>query len=195
MKIYPTLLAGTWLIDLRPAHDERGFFARTFCQDTLRNNGLETEFPQHSVSYSHRRGTIRGMHFQRAPHEEVKLVRCMQGAVYDVVLDLRPDSPSFMRWEAFEISAQNRRQLYVPKGCAHGFQSLTDDVEMSYMISTRYAPGAADGVRYDDPAFGISWPLSPTILSERDQTWADYGPLRVRAPLSGSRSKPEHQHA
>ncbi len=183
MRFLPTSVAGARLIEMQPSRDERGFFGRTFCADTLQMNGLENQFIQHSLSFSKLRGTIRGMHFQRTPHEETKLVRCLSGKVWDVILDLRPTSPTYMQWDAFELSRENRRQLYVPKGCAHGFQALSDDVEMSYMISTRYSPAAAAGVRHDDPAFGIKWPLPTTVMSERDQTWPDY-----QGPISTSRT-------
>ena len=174
MKFLPTTLHGVWKIALSEYTDERGFFARTFCAETFRSHGLEGNFHQHSLSYSHTRGTVRGMHFQIAPHSEVKLVRCQRGTVYDVLLDLRPESPTFRKWEAFELSGENRHQLYVPKGYAHGFQSLTDDAEVSYLISGSYAPKAASGVRHDDPAFGIIWPLPVTALSEKDRIWLDF---------------------
>ena len=154
MKFLPTRFDGAWAIALTEHPDERGFFARTFCAGTLRGRGLECNFPQHSMSYSSRRGTLRGLHFQRTPHAEVKVVRCLKGAVFDVLVDLRQGSPTFRQWQAFELSTGNRLSLYVPKGFAHGFQSLTDDVEMSYLISETYVPSAASGVRYDDPAFG-----------------------------------------
>ena len=174
MQFLPTIFEGAWTIGLSELADERGFFARTFCAETLRKRGLEQHFPQHSMSQSARRGTVRGMHFQRAPHTEVKLVRCLRGAVFDVLVDLRPDSATFCRWQAFELSAANRLQLYVPKGFAHGFQSLTDDAEVSYLISKTYVPAAADGVRFDDPAFGIAWPLPVTAMSDKDRNWPDF---------------------
>ena len=174
MKFRPTTLQGAWLLALTEFSDERGFFARTFCADAFRAKGLEGDFPQHSMSFSHERGTVRGMHFQSAPHAEVKLVRCLSGAIHDVLLDLRPDSPSFQKWEAFELTAANRHQVYVPKGFAHGFQALSDNVEVSYLISEPYAPKAASGVRHDDPTFAIAWPLPVTALSEKDRAWPDF---------------------
>ncbi len=177
MKFLPTKFDGAWRIALDELTDERGFFARTFCAETLRDQGLESQFPQHSMSYSRQRGTLRGMHFQRAPFAEVKLVRCVRGKIWDVLLDLRPQSPTFRKWQAFELSAANRLQLYVPKGFAHGFQALTADVEVSYLISEPFAPDAADGVHYDDPAFAITWPLPVTALSEKDRNW----PVLARA--------------
>ena len=177
MKFLPTNFDGAWCIALNELTDERGFFARTYCADTLREHGLESQFPQHSMSYSRQRGTLRGMHFQRAPYAEVKLVRCVRGTIWDVLLDLRPQSPTFCKWQAFELSAANRLQLYVPKGFAHGIQALTADVEVSYLISEPFEPDAADGVRYDDPAFSITWPLPVTALSEKDRNW----PVLARA--------------
>ena len=176
MKLFPTTLDGAWLIEMLELRDERGFFARTFCAGFLRSAGLESMFPQHSMSATVRRGAVRGLHFQTAPAAEVKIVRCLKGAIWDVMVDLRPDSPTFCRWEAFELSADNRRQLYVPKGFAHGFQSLVDNVEVAYLISEYYAPDAASGVRYDDPAFGIAWPLPITTMSAKDRSWADFKP-------------------
>ena len=175
MKFLPTKFAGAWTIALTELPDDRGFFARTFCADALRARGLECNFPQHSMSYSGRRGTLRGLHFQRTPHAEVKIVRCLQGSVWDVLVDLRPESPTLCQWQAFELSAANRHQLYVPKGFAHGFQALTGDVEMSYRISENYVPAAAAGVRFDDPAFGITWPLPVTAISEKDRSWPVFG--------------------
>ena len=174
MKFRPTKFDGAWVIALTELGDERGFFARTFCSETLRSRGLASHFPQHSVSYSSRRGTLRGLHFQRAPHAEVKIVRCLRGAVWDVIVDLRPEAPTFLQWQAFELTAENRLQLYVPKGFAHGFQSLTADAEVSYMISELFVPDAASGVRFDDAAFGISWPLPVSVMSGKDRTWPNF---------------------
>jgi dTDP-4-dehydrorhamnose 3,5-epimerase len=169
-----TGLHGAWLVDPMPARDERGSFSRLFCARAFAERGLETHFVQHSVSHSRRMGTLRGLHFQLEPHAEVKLVCCQKGSICDVILDLRDDSATFGRWQAFALSAENRRLLYIPKGFAHGFQSLQDDVEVSYMISAFYAPDAACGIRYDDPAFAITWPLPPTAMSERDRGWPDF---------------------
>jgi dTDP-4-dehydrorhamnose 3,5-epimerase len=159
---------------LEPVADERGFFARTFCVQEFEAQGLETRFVQHSTSLTVRQGSVRGMHFQRAPHEEVKLVRCAKGAVHDVLIDLRPGSPTYRRWESYELTAENRRQLYVPAGLAHGFQTLMPDTEVGYLISAFYAPAAAAGVRYDDPAFGIRWPLPVADISAKDRAWPDF---------------------
>src|SRR5215831_10633675 len=176
MHFHPTTLKDAWLIDLQPARDERGFFARTFCLHEFSAHGLETSFPQHSISVSPRRGTLRGMHFQREPHAEVKLVRCSSGAIWDVIIDLRPESLTFRRWYGAELSDQNGRQFYIPRGFAHGFQTLTDDVQVNYLISEPYAPDAASGVRYDDPSFEIAWPLPVTTISEKDLHWPSFLP-------------------
>jgi dTDP-4-dehydrorhamnose 3,5-epimerase len=174
MRFEATNLAGAWLIVPEPVSDERGFFARTFCVRELAEHGLETEFVQHSASVSLKRGTLRGMHFQREPHGEVKIVTCVKGAILDVIVDLRPASPTFRRWRGFELTDENRHRLYIPKGFAHGFQTLTDNVEVGYLISAFYEPSAASGVRHDDPAFGIEWPLPVTAISEKDKGWADF---------------------
>ncbi len=178
MLFQETILAGAWIIELEPVSDHRGFFTRTFCTDEYARHGLETSFLQHSLSGSLTRGTVRGMHFQRPPHEEVKVVTCIKGEVWDVILDLRPDSPTFCRWAGFKLTAENRRRIYIPKGFAHGFQTLSDDAEVSYLISTPYRPESASGVRYDDPAFAIRWPLPVAAISDRDRGWADFSPPR-----------------
>lgn len=165
-------LAGAFVVAPEPARDERGFFARIFCEEEFGRHGLETRFPQSSVSYNARRHTLRGMHFQRAPAEEVKLVRCTAGAIYDVIVDLREGSPTHRRWAAVELSAENRLTLYIPEGFAHGFQTLTDGAEVAYDISRPYTPGLAGGLRYDDPALAIRWPEAPErIMNERDGAW------------------------
>jgi dTDP-4-dehydrorhamnose 3,5-epimerase len=166
-------LFGAWLIHIDPVRDSRGSFARTFCTEEFGARGLEANFVQHSASCSDRKGTLRGMHFQIAPHDEVKLVRCLSGAIWDVIVDLRPDSPTFRQWRGFELSARNGDQLYIPKGFAHGFQTLRDDTQVNYLISALYAPEAASGVRYDDPAFGIAWPLPVSAISEKDLIWPE----------------------
>ena len=174
MQFRPTGLAGVRLIELEPVRDERGFFARTFCTRELAAAGLETGFPQHSLSQTRRAGSVRGMHFQRSPHEEVKLLRCIKGAIHDVLIDIRPGSPTYRRWEAYELTAENRHQLYVPAGVAHGFQTLLPDTEVAYLISAFYAPAAAAGIRHDDPAFAIAWPLPVADISEKDRAWPDW---------------------
>ena len=170
-------LAGAVVLDLEPRHDSRGFFARTWCAREAEAAGLNPRLAQASVSYNKRRGTLRGMHYQEAPHEEAKLVRCTRGAIHDVVIDLRAASPTFGGHFAISLSAENRRMLYVPDGFAHGFQTLEDDTEVCYQISEFYAPSAARGVRWDDPAFGIEWPLPDPILNERDRSYPDFSRL------------------
>lgn len=174
MHFRPTTLSGAWLIDLEPSRDERGFFARTFCVREFAAQGLETSFPQHSTSFSARRGTVRGMHFQRPPHGEVKLVRCLSGSIWDVIIDIRPQSPTFRRWQGFELTAESRTQLYIPSGFAHGFQTLSDDVEVNYLISAEYIPEAAAGICHDDPAFRIDWPLPVSTISDKDRSWPPF---------------------
>ncbi|MEZ5851792.1 MAG: dTDP-4-dehydrorhamnose 3,5-epimerase [Hyphomicrobiaceae bacterium] len=176
MEFRETELADLRVIALSAVRDDRGYFARTYCSETMRRHGLDHAFPQHSVSFSKERGTLRGMHFQLPPHAETKLVRCLNGSIYDVIVDLRPESPTYRKWQGFELSAGDLTMLYVPKGFAHGFQTLTDDVEVAYMISTPYAPDAARGIRYDDPAIGIVWPLPVSVISERDRAWAHLEP-------------------
>ena len=184
MRFEETKLCGAWLIEAEPAHDERGFFARTFCSREYAKRGLTTQFVQNSTSHSNARGTLRGMHFQRAPHAEVKVVSCLRGALWDVIIDLRPESPTYRRWQGFELSAANQRQLYIPAGFAHGFQTLCDDTRAGYLISAFYVPEAAAGVRYDDPAFAIEWPLPVSVISEKDRSWPDFldRPRRWGAP-------------
>lgn len=174
LQFYPTNLRDAVLIQLDRARDKRGFFARSFCVEEFAAHGLETNFPQHSISGSARMGTLRGMHYQRAPHGEIKLVRCTRGAILDVIIDIRTDSPTFRRWQEFELSPVNGRQLYIPKGFAHGFQTLSDDSEVNYLISEPYRPESACGIRHDDPTFQINWPLSVTEISEKDLCWPDF---------------------
>jgi dTDP-4-dehydrorhamnose 3,5-epimerase len=176
MRFLETPLAGARVIEIVPHADPRGFFARTFCRDELVAAGLPGEFMQASVSYNLRRGTLRGMHFQAAPHEEPKLVRCTRGALHDVIIDLRPGSATRCRWFGVELSAENRRTLYVPPGFAHGFQTLVDDTEILYQMAEPYMPGLARGVRWNDPAFGIAWPIADPFMSERDAVYPDYRP-------------------
>src|ERR1019366_2103191 len=174
MRFLETGLEGAWLIDLEPVCDDRGFFSRTFCVKEFATLGLETNFVQHSLSYSATRGTLRGMHFQAPPHGEVKIVECLKGAIWDVIIDIRPQSPSFGQWRSFELNAENRRQLYIPAGFAHGFESLSDDTEVRYLISAFYEPSSSSGIRYDDQAFVIPWPLPVTVISGKDQVWPDF---------------------
>jgi dTDP-4-dehydrorhamnose 3,5-epimerase len=174
MRFTRTEIDGSWLIEPQPAEDARGSFSRVFCEREFAAHGLETRFSQHSVSYTAARGTLRGLHLQRAPHEETKVVACYRGAIFDVCVDLRTNSPTFRKWCGFELSAANRRRLYIPTGCAHGFQTLTDDAEVHYLISAFYSAEAGAGVRYDDPAFGVAWPLPIAAISEKDRVWPDF---------------------
>ena len=162
-------LSGAYLIEIERQEDERGFFARTWCRREFRKQGLETEYVQASVSVNPIRGTLRGLHFQCSPYWEVKIVQCVRGTIYDVILDLRPRSPTFRKWLAVTLSAEARDILYVPTGFAHGFQTLEDDTEVSYLVSTFYVPAAARGIRYDDPALSIDWPIEVTRISEKDR--------------------------
>jgi dTDP-4-dehydrorhamnose 3,5-epimerase len=168
MKFTPAQIPGAYVIDIEPFADERGFFARTWARDEFSAQGLNVDVVQCSLSYNARKGTLRGMHYQTAPHEEAKLVSCPRGSIYDVLVDLRPDSPTFRQWVAEELSAENRRMLYIPEGCAHGYLTLEDDCDVAYQVTADYAPTSARGVRWDDPAFGISWPLRPAIINARD---------------------------
>ncbi len=176
MIFTPTPLAGVYLLGLAQKPDPRGFFARTWCARELAERGLETRVAQCSISYSARRGTLRGMHFQAPPHAEVKLVRCLRGALLDVVIDLRPESPTFCGHVAVELNQENRLAIYVPAGCAHGLQTLVDDTEISYQMSEFYDPELSRGVRWNDPAFGIPWPILPPILLPRDEAYPDFVP-------------------
>jgi dTDP-4-dehydrorhamnose 3,5-epimerase len=175
MRFTRTELQGACVIDLEPIEDARGFFARAWDERELAEEGLETRIAQCNVSYNSRKGTLRGMHLQRPPYEEVKLIRCPRGSLFDVIIDLRPESASYKQWMGVELSADNRRMLYVPRGFAHGFQTLEDDTETFYMVSESYVPGAEAGVRWDDPAFGIEWPLGePNVISDKDRSWPDF---------------------
>jgi dTDP-4-dehydrorhamnose 3,5-epimerase len=171
MTFTETPLAGAYIIDILPIGDERGFFSRTWSADELTRRGLDATLVQCNVAWNRVRGTLRGMHFQRAPYEEVKIVRCTRGALLDVIVDLRRASPTFRRWTSVELTADTRRMLYVPKGFAHGYLTLTDDVEAYYHVSAPYVPEAAGGVAWDDPAFGITWPFAPAVISKRDREW------------------------
>ncbi len=168
MKFIETKLRGAYIIDLERQEDERGFFARTFCQKEFEAHGLNPTFVQCSISYNKHTGTLRGMHYQVAPMAESKLVRCTRGAIYDVIIDLRPDSSTYCQWVAVELGGDNYRMLYIPEFLAHGFQTLEDDTEVFYQMSQFYEPEYAQGVRWDDPAFGIEWPISNPTLSEKD---------------------------
>jgi dTDP-4-dehydrorhamnose 3,5-epimerase len=174
MRFTQTKLAGVYLVELEARSDERGFFARSFCEHEFAEVGLPTHFPQCNISFNHKKGTLRGMHYQAAPHGEPKLVRCTMGAIYDVAVDLRPDSPSFKGWVGFELNAHNRDALFIPEGCAHGFLTLEDDSEVFYQMGQFFAPGSARGLRYNDPAFAIEWPAPIELVHERDAGYADF---------------------
>lgn len=169
-----TKLAGAYIIEPERFTDERGFFARAFDQEAFAARGLNAAIVQCNISYNRLRGTLRGMHFQAAPHAETKLIRCTAGAIYDVLVDLRPNSATFCQWVGVELSADNRRLLYVPEGLAHGLQTLTDDTEVFYQMGAPYVAEAARGVRYSDPAFGIGWPLPVTAIAARDRDYEDF---------------------
>lgn len=176
MKFTQTPLGGAFVVDLEPHADERGFFARTFCAREFAAQGLNDRVVQCSFSRNRRRGTLRGMHWQATPHGECKLIRCTRGAIYDVIIDLRRNSPTFRRWFAVELTAENGRALYVPPDCAHGFQTLEDNTEVFYQMSEYFVPESARGVRWNDPAFGIKWPeVGERIMNARDAGYADFG--------------------
>ena len=174
MRFESLELEGALLVELERSADERGFFARTFCRNEFEDHGLEAGLVQCSISFNHAEGTLRGMHYQAAPHQEAKLVRCTMGAIHDVVLDLRPDSETFKQHVGVELSADNRRALYIPAGLAHGFLTLTGDAEVLYQMSEFFDPGSARGVRWNDPAFAIAWPFEPSVMSERDAALPDF---------------------
>jgi dTDP-4-dehydrorhamnose 3,5-epimerase len=169
-----TLIPGTFLVQPERHADDRGFFARTFCRREFEAQGLNADLVQCSISFNPRRGTLRGMHYQAAPDEEVRLVRCTRGAIYDVVLDLRPSSPAYKRHVGVELTADNTTLIYIPEGCAHGFQTLEDDTEVCYQMSRFYVAARSVGVRWDDPAFAIPWPPADRIISARDRAFPDF---------------------
>ena len=169
-----TKLKGAYIIELEPLEDERGFFARSFCQKEFEQHGLNFSIVQCNLSYNKKRGTLRGMHYQIAPHEEAKLVSCIRGAIYDVIIDLRPNSSTYRQWFAVELTAEDYRMLYIPAGFAHGFQTLKDDTEVFYQISEFYHPESAKGVCWNDPAFGIVWPDDIRVISDRDRQYPDF---------------------
>lgn len=177
MNLVETPLAGAFVVELRRLEDERGHFARTFDAELFAQHGMDARVSQCNLSSNRVAGTLRGMHFQAAPHGEAKLVRVVRGAVFDAIVDLREDSPTFKRWFGLELTEENDRALFVPDGFAHGFQTLADDTEMLYMMSTPFVPGAGSGVRWDDPAFGIDWPAPPAagrVISDRDAEYPDF---------------------
>ncbi|MGV6860090.1 MAG: dTDP-4-dehydrorhamnose 3,5-epimerase [bacterium] len=172
MKFTETRLQGAYIVDMDPIRDERGYFARVWCAREFEAQGLNTDLKQCNVAYNNSKGTLRGMHYQHQPHAEVKLVRCTRGAIYDVIVDLRPGSSTYLGWTGVELTEENHRMLYVPEGFAHGYLTLLDDSELFYQVSAFYAPGAEGGVRWDDPAVGIEWPeAGELIISPKDSEW------------------------
>jgi dTDP-4-dehydrorhamnose 3,5-epimerase len=169
-----TTLTGAYIIDLERKEDSRGFFARSWCRKEFEDRGLCPQCVQVNVGFSPTKGTLRGMHYQIAPFQEVKVVRCTMGAIFDVIIDLRPESPTHRKWTGVELSSGNRRMLYVPEGVAHGYQTIEDNTEIYYQTSQFYSPDAARGVRFNDPAFGIAWPLAVANISNADGSWPDY---------------------
>ena len=169
--LFNTTPLGACIIDAEQIGDTRGFFARVYDAKIFDENGLESAVSQCNLSFSKNRGTLRGMHYQRSPYEEAKLVRCTMGAIYDVVVDARPGSKTYLKWEGYELTSDNHRMLYVPKGFAHGFQTLQDDTEVFYQVSQYYAPDHEMGMRWDDPTINISWPLAVSEISEKDKSW------------------------
>jgi dTDP-4-dehydrorhamnose 3,5-epimerase len=176
VRFVTSAVGGVFILEQERREDARGFFARTWCTEELSGRGLEARLAQCSVSFNRRRGTLRGLHYQAPPHAEVKVVRCTRGALFDVALDLRPDSPGFLHWVGVELTADNGRALYIPRGCGHGFYTLADATEVEYLISSPYAPDAARVVRFDDPLFAIHWPGPVEVIAPRDRD----------APLAGT---------
>jgi dTDP-4-dehydrorhamnose 3,5-epimerase len=185
LKFIETALPGAYIIELERKGDDRGFFARAFCVNEFSEHGLSDRFVQMNNSLSAHKGTLRGMHYQLPPHQETKLVRCIGGALCDVIVDLRPDSPTFGKHITVELTAGNRRMLYVPKGFAHGFITLEDDTEALYLVDAFYAPDAERGIRWNDPEFAIDWPLEPIVLSDKDAAFPDFDPAHHLPAASG----------
>lgn len=176
MIFTPLAIPGAYRIEPERREDSRGFFARTWCAEEFRQRGLNPNLVQCNVSFNRRAGTLRGMHYQAAPHAEAKLIRCTMGAAYDVLVDLRPEQPTYRQWVAVELSAESRRMVYIPEGCAHGFQTLCDDTELFYQMSAPYVPEAARGVRWNDPMLGITWPLPVGEIAPRDAQFEELRP-------------------
>ena len=174
MRFIELSVQGAYRIEIEPNRDERGLFARTWCVEEFSKQELVSKIVQCSISFNERSGTLRGLHFQAAPFEEAKVVRCTSGAIYDVVLDLRPSSPTFKQWSAIELTASSRQMVYIPRGVAHGFQTLTNSSETLYMVSESYHPESARGVRWNDPAFKVQWPNADRIISHKDQSYPDF---------------------
>jgi dTDP-4-dehydrorhamnose 3,5-epimerase len=173
MTFLETPIGGAWLLEPEPHPDERGLFTRLWCRDELARHGLSADFVQCNASFNPRKGTLRGLHFQAEPHAENKLVSCVRGSVFDVVVDLRVESTTFGRWFGTELTAENRRLMYVPTGCAHGYLTLQDECEVMYPVTETYHPASAGGVRWDDPRLAIAWPIEPAVMSPKDRSWPD----------------------
>ena len=188
MIVDATAIPGVYVITPELSVDERGAFGRTYCADQFRTHGLDARIAQCSISFNPTAGTLRGLHYQVEPFGEVKLVRCTRGAIFDVVVDLRPESPAYCRWGGVQSTADDRRAVYVPRGCAHGFLTLVDQSEVFYQIAVPHRPEAGAGVRWDDPAFGIVWPFVPRLMAERDASYPAFQPVPVQG--SGARSEP-----
>lgn len=184
MKYTPTNVAGVTIVDIQPHRDHRGFFSRVFCAEEFAQHGLIAEVSQTSICYNQTRGTVRGLHRQLPPHAEAKLVRCIRGAIVDVAVDVRPESPTHGKHVMVELSADNHRALFLPPYVAHGFQTLTDDTEIIYQISGPYVPGSEENFRWNEPAFGIEWPLPVTVISEKDASWPLLGSIALTEPQS-----------
>jgi dTDP-4-dehydrorhamnose 3,5-epimerase len=174
MLFFDAKLQAAYVIELEKLADDRGFFARSWCQREFAKHGINVPLAQANIGFNKRKGTLRGLHFQVAPYQEVKVVRCTRGSIYDVIVDLRPESTTYKQWFGVELSAESHRMLYVPEGVAHGYQTLADETEICYQTSQFYAPESARGVRYDDPAFGIHWPIAIENISGADQSWPDF---------------------
>ena len=179
MRFVPTEVAGVYVLEVERRQDARGFFGRLWCAEELARHGLSGHVAQVNVAYNRRRGTLRGLHYQLAPYAEAKLVRCTRGALFDVAVDVRPESPTYLRWVGVELAADTYRMLYVPEGCAHGYLTLEDHTEVIYLVSCPYTPSHERGIRYDDPAVGVRWPLDPVVVSEKDQGWPPYAMTRL----------------
>lgn len=182
MRFTPTAIHDVFIVDLEPRGDDRGFFSRIWCEKEFADQGLATTVSQMNLSYNKEAGTLRGLHLQRPPHHEAKLIRCIAGAVVDVAVDVRPDSPTFLRHVMVELTAGNRKALSMPAYVAHGYQSLVEDSEVMYLVDGPYAPGSEVGFRHDDPAFGLQWPIPVTELSEKDANWQDFDPEWLKSP-------------
>ncbi len=174
MRFRETKIQGAFVIDIEEKRDERGFFARSWCQKEFEARGLNSRIVQCNIGFSSKRGTVRGIHFQQAPHADAKVVRCSRGAIYDVIVDVRPKSETYGEWSAVELTADNHTMIYIPEGVGHGYQTLCDDTEILYQTSEFYYLEVAAGIRYDDQAFNVNWPLDVSVISEADRTWPDF---------------------